>query len=114
MSVRGAIFLGVGSTGQAGHDPGEEGFGNGRLVGIASWLGYIAAIVLVLLAVFAVFIVATISSVDWGLLSFSKDPPVSDILASVALTFLAFLGFSMITFAAGDVQAGPIPVPAPR
>ena len=110
MSVRGAIFLGVGSTGQAGHDPGEEGFGNGRLVGIAS----LAAIVLVLLAVFAVFIVATISSVDWGLLSFSKDPPLSDILASVALTFLAFLGFSMITFAAGDVQAGPIPVPAPR
>ena len=24
-----------------------EGFGNGRLVGIASWLGYIAAIVIV-------------------------------------------------------------------
>ena len=137
------------------------GFGNGRLVGIAAWLGYVAAIVIVgamvavsfgsyatalfvgddagaawdnvfitlvvlgtlglnligsrvvdraqtavvitELAVFAVFIVATIADVDWGLLSFGDYPPFSDIVASVALTFFAFLGFSVITFSAGDL-----------
>ena len=139
-----------------------EGFGNGRLVGIASWLGYIAAIVIVcsmvavsfgsyatslfigddaaagwdnvftslvvvamlavnligsrivdraqsaivvaLLAVFAVFIAATITDVDWDLLAFSGYPSVSDIVASVALTFFAYLGFSVITFAGGDLE----------
>jgi amino acid transporter len=209
MSVRGAIFLGVGSMvgagifallGEAGTVAGAavwisfllagvvagllgytavklgvrypssggiityliEGFGNGRLVGIGSWLGYIAAIVIVgamvavsfgsyatalfigqdagpawdnvfttavvlgtlginligsrivdraqtvivvvELAVFAVFIVVTISDVDWGLLAFSGYPSFSDILASVALTFFAFLGFSVITFSAGDLE----------
>ena len=139
-----------------------EGFGNGRLVGIASWLGYAAAIVIVcsmvavafgsyaaelfigkdagpawdnvfttavvlatlainiigtrvvdraqsvivvtLLAVFAVFIAVTIVDVDWDLLAFSGYPSVSDIVASVALTFFAYLGFSVITFAAGDLR----------
>src|SRR6186713_676713 len=139
-----------------------EGFGNGRLLGIASWLGYFAAIVIVcamvavsfgsyatslfvgtdawagwdnvfttlivllmagvnvvgtrwvdraqslivvvLLIVFAVFIVATFVEIDFDLLAFSGYPPVSDIVASVALTFFAFLGFSVITFAAGDMR----------
>ena len=139
-----------------------EGFGNGRLVGIGSWLGYIAAIVIVcsmvavsfgsyatslfigddagpvwdnvftslvvigmlavnligsrivdraqsaivvaLLLVFAVFIGATITDVDWDLLAFSGYPPLSDIVASVALTFFAYLGFSVISFAAGDLE----------
>ena len=139
-----------------------QGFGNGRLVGIASWLGYFAAIVIVcsmvavsfgsyatslfigdnaasgwdnvftsaiivamaalnvvgsrlvdkaqslivvvLLAVFAVFIVVTLSDVDFSLLAFSGYPPVSDIVASVALTFFAYLGFSVITFAVGDLR----------
>ena len=208
MTVRGAIFLGVGSMvgagifallGEAGTVAGAAvwmsfalagivtgligytvvklgvrypssggliayliaGFGNGRLVGIASWLGYMSAIVIVgamvavsfgsyatslfigddagaawdnvfttavilgtlginligsrivdraqtaivltELAVFAVFIVATITSVDWSLLSFGGYPPFSDIVASVALTFFAFLGFSVITFSAGDL-----------
>jgi amino acid transporter len=61
-------------------------------------------IVVVELAVFAVFIVVTISDVDWGLLAFSGYPSFSDILASVALTFFAFLGFSVITFSAGDLE----------
>jgi amino acid transporter len=209
MSVRGAIFLGVGSMvgagifallGEAGAVAGSavwisfllagivagllgytavklgvrypssggiityliEGFGNGRLVGIASWLGYMAAIVIVgamvavsfgsyatslfigqdagaawdnvftsavilgtlginlvgsrivdraqsvivvvELAVFTVFIVVTIADVDWSLLAFSGYPRFSDILASVALTFFAFLGFSVITFSAGDLE----------
>ena len=139
-----------------------QGFGNGRLVGIASWLGYFAAIVIVcsmvavsfgsyatslfvgddaagwwdnvfttcivlamvgvnlvgstlvdraqsvivvlLLAVFAVFIVVTLADIDFDLLAFSGYPPVSDIVASVAVTFFAYLGFSVITFAAGDLR----------
>jgi amino acid transporter len=139
-----------------------EGFGNGRLVGIASWLGYFAAIVIVcsmvavafgsyatslfigddaagwwdnvftsaiviamaainmvgsrvvdraqslivvvLLAVFAVFIAVTLADIDLDLLAFSGYPPLSDIIASVALTFFAYLGFSVITFAAGDLR----------
>jgi amino acid transporter len=139
-----------------------EGFGNGRLVGIASWLGYFAAIVIVcsmvavafgsyaaslfvgddaggawdnvftsaivvamaainligarfvdraqslivvvLLAVFAVFIVVTLVDIDPDLLAFSDYPPFSDIVASVALTFFAYLGFSVITFAVGDLR----------
>ena len=139
-----------------------EGFGNGRLVGIASWLGYFAAIVIVcsmvavafgsyatslfvgddaaswwgnvftsaivvamaainmvgsrvvdraqslivvvLLAVFAVFIAVTLTDIDFGLLAFSGYPPFSEIIASVALTFFAYLGFSVITFAAGDLR----------
>ena len=139
-----------------------QGFGNGRLVGIASWLGYFAAIVIVgsmvavafgayatslfvgedaagwwdnafasavvvamaainlvgsrvvdraqslivvvLLAVFAVFIAVTIVDIDLDLLALSGYPSVSDIIASVALTFFAYLGFSVITFAVGDLR----------
>jgi amino acid transporter len=139
-----------------------EGFGNGRLVGIASWLGYFAAIVIVcsmvavafgsyasdlfigddaaagwdnvftsaivlgmlainlvgsrvvdraqslivvvLLAVFAVFIGVTIVDIDFDLLAFSDYPPLSDVMASVALTFFAYLGFSVITFSVGDLR----------
>jgi amino acid transporter len=139
-----------------------QGFGNGRLVGIASWLGYFAAIVIVcsmvavafgsyatslfvgdaaaagwdnlfttaiivamvgvnligsrvvdraqslivvvLLAVFAIFIAVTLVEIDFDLLAFSGYPPVSDIVASVALTFFAYLGFSVITFAVGDLR----------
>jgi amino acid transporter len=207
MSVRGAVFLGVGAMvgagifallGEAGAIAGAavwlsfliagfvalllgytvvklgvrypssggliayliQGFGNGRLVGIASWLGYASAIVIVcsmvavsfgsyatelfvgedaaggwkhlftsvivlaatgvavvgagivdrsvivaiLLVVFAVFIVVTFVDVDFDLLAFSGYPSFSDILASVALTFFAYLGFSVITFASGDMR----------
>ena len=138
------------------------GFGNGRLVGIASWLGYFSAIVIVgamvavafgsyatslfvgddaagwwdnlfttlvivgcvginfvgsrvvdraqslivflLLIVFAIFIAVTIVDIDWSLLSPDGYPSYSTILASVALTFFAYLGFSVITFAVGDLR----------
>ena len=138
-----------------------QGFGNGRLVGIASWLGYFTAIVIVtamvavafgsyatslfigddaaggwdnvfasavvlatlgvnmvgarfvdraqsaivaiLLAVFAVFIAVTIVDIDFDLLAVSGYPSFSTIVASVALTFFAYLGFSVITFAVGDL-----------
>jgi amino acid transporter len=139
-----------------------QGFGNGRLVGIAGWLGYFSAIIIVcsmvavafgsyatslfvgddaagwwdnaftsaivvamaavgvvgsrvvdraqsliviaLLAVFAVFIAVTIVDVDLDLLAFSTYPSAADIVASVALTFFAYLGFSVITFAVGDLR----------
>ena len=45
---------------------------------------------------------ASTSTLD--LLAFSGYPPVSDIVASVALTFFAYLGFSVITFAVGDLR----------
>jgi amino acid transporter len=61
-------------------------------------------IVVVLLAVFAVFIAVTIVDIDPDLLAFGGYPPVSDIMSSVALTFFAYLGFSVITFAVGDLQ----------
>ena len=139
-----------------------EGFGNGRLVGIAGWLGYFSAIIIVcsmvavafgsyatalfvgddaagawdnvfasgivvamaliglvgsrvvdraqsliviaLLAVFAVFIAVTLVDIDFDLLAFSGYPSVANIVASVALTFFAYLGFSVITFAVGDLR----------
>ena len=65
------------------------------------------------LAVFTVFIVVTIPDADWSLLAFSGYPPLSDIIASVALTFFAFMGFSVITFSAGDL-ADPRARPADR
>jgi amino acid transporter len=140
----------------------RQGFGNGRLLGIASWLGYAAAfvvvaamlavsfgsyattlfvgddawsgwdnlfasllivamtlvnmigatfvsrvasvMVVVLLAVFAVFIVVTISDVDFDLLAFSGYPPFSKIVASIALTFFAFLGFGVMTFTVSKLR----------
>jgi amino acid transporter len=140
----------------------RQGFGNGRLLGIASWLGYFAAfvivtamvavsfgsyatslfvgndawngwdniflsilvvamtainmvgtqfvarvasaMVIVLLAVFALFIAVTIVDIDLDLLAFSTYPSFSDILASVALTFFAFLGFGVMTFTVGSLR----------
>jgi len=134
----------------------RQGYGNGRLLGVAAWLGYAAAfvvvtamlavsfgsyavslfvgddgwsgwdnvfasllivamtvvnmvgatlvarvasvMVVVLLAVFAVFIVVTLSDIDLDLLAFSGYPSFSTIVASVALTFFAFLGFGVMTF----------------
>lgn len=139
-----------------------EAFGRGRLVGIASWLGYISAIVIVtamvavsfgsyatslfvgdhassawdhvfitavllvmlglnlvgtkvvaaaqslivlgVLAVFAVFICVTVPTLDPSLLGFGDYPPASTIVSSVALTFFAYLGFNVITFAGGDLR----------
>jgi amino acid transporter len=61
-------------------------------------------IVVLLLAVFAVFIAVTLFDIDFDLLAFSGYPSFSKILASVALTFFAYLGFSVITFAAGELR----------
>jgi amino acid transporter len=63
-----------------------------------------AAIVIGVLAVFGVFITVTVPRIDLGLLSFDGYPSASKIIASVALTFFAFLGFNVLTFTAGDLK----------
>ena len=62
-----------------------------------------SAIVLVLLAVFAVFIVVTLFQVDPDLLAPDTYPPTTDIVSSVALTFFAYLGFTVISFTGDDL-----------
>jgi amino acid transporter len=56
------------------------------------------------LLVFAVFIAVTLVNINVHLLAFSGYPAFSKIVASVALTFFAYLGFNVITFAAGDLR----------
>jgi amino acid transporter len=60
-------------------------------------------IVVVLLAVFAVFIVVTLAQLDPDLLAPSTYPPGREIVSSVALTFFAYLGFTVISFTGGDL-----------
>ena len=62
-----------------------------------------STIVLVLLAVFTVFIVVTLNELDRGMLAPSTYPPTADILSSVALTFFAYLGFTVISFTGADL-----------
>ena len=139
-----------------------QGFGNGRLLGVASWLGYAAAfvviaamlavsfasyavslfvgddawsgwdnvfasllivamtlvnmigatfvarvaavMVVVLLCVFAFFVAVTIPDINFDLLAFSGYPPFSKIIASIALTFFAFLGFGVMTFTVANLR----------
>ncbi len=60
-------------------------------------------IVIVLLAVFAVFIVVTLAQIDPELLAPETYPPSTDIVSSVALTFFAYLGFTVISFTGDDL-----------
>ncbi|MGH8952102.1 MAG: APC family permease, partial [Acidimicrobiia bacterium] len=60
-------------------------------------------VVYVVLSILIVFSVATLVNMDPTLLAFSGYPPFRDIVASVALTFFAFLGFGVITFTAKDL-----------
>jgi amino acid transporter len=62
-----------------------------------------SVIVIVLLAVFAVFIAVTLAQLDPSLLAPSTYPPTVDIVSSVALTFFAYLGFTVISFTGGDL-----------
>lgn len=55
-----------------------------------------SVIVVVLLAVFAVFIVVTLADADFAMVALSTYPSVTDIVAAVALTFFAYLGFAVI------------------
>jgi amino acid transporter len=61
-------------------------------------------IVALVLASFAFFVVVTLPSINLDLLAFDGYPPFSKIVASVALTFFAYMGFNVITFTAGDLR----------
>ncbi|WP_456846224.1 APC family permease [Cellulomonas sp. P5_C6] len=65
-----------------------------------------SAIVGLLLVVFTVFVVGTLPQVDFAFLAPSTYPGVNDIVASIALTFFAYLGFAVISFV-GDDMAEP-------
>jgi amino acid transporter len=60
-------------------------------------------IVYVVLGILVVFAVVTLATMQPALLAPSGYPPLRDIVASVALTFFAFLGFGVITFTAKDL-----------
>lgn len=60
-------------------------------------------IVKVVLTILTVFAISTLREFDPTLLAPSGYPGVREIIASVALTFFAFLGFGVITFTAKDL-----------
>ena len=60
-------------------------------------------VVVVVIGILTVFAVSTLANIDPDLLRFSDYPGFGDIVASVALTFFAFLGFGVITFTAKDL-----------
>ena len=62
-----------------------------------------AVIVNVVLAILTLFAIVTIANWNPALLNPAGYPGVREIIASVALTFFAFLGFGVITFTAKDL-----------
>jgi amino acid transporter len=68
-------------------------------------------VVYVVLGILIIFAVATLANIDPNLLAFSGYPPFRDVVASVALTFFAFLGFGVITFTAKDLADPPRQLP---
>ena len=60
-------------------------------------------LVTLVLAILVIFAAVTIVNLDPALLAPSDYPGVREIIASVALTFFAFLGFGVITFTAKDL-----------
>ena len=67
-------------------------------------------VVYVVIGILTVFAVATLTHIHPHLLAFSRYPSLRDIVSSVALTFFAFLGFGVITFAAtSSGQSAPRP-----
>jgi amino acid transporter len=61
-------------------------------------------IVSVVLVVLTGFAIAMLTQMDVSMLAPSNYPPTRYILASVALTFFAYLGFGVIGFTGGDLQ----------
>jgi amino acid transporter len=70
-----------------------------------------SVIVFIVLAILSFFAVVTIANMHPSLLAPSGYPPVRDIVASVALTFFAFLGFGVVTFTAKDLADPPRQLP---
>lgn len=63
-----------------------------------------SVIVWIVVGALLLFSAVTIWNMDPSLLSVSSYPGVREIMASVALTFFAFLGFGVITFTAKDLS----------
>jgi amino acid transporter len=61
-------------------------------------------VVIVVIGSLTVFAVATLANLHPHLLAFSDYPAPRHIIASVSLTFFAFLGFGVITFTAKDLR----------
>jgi amino acid transporter len=62
------------------------------------------AIVTIVLIVLSAFAIAMLAQINPALLAPANYPPPSYILASVALTFFAYLGFGVIAFTGGDLE----------
>jgi amino acid transporter len=62
------------------------------------------AIVTIVLIVLSSFAIAMLLNMDPSMLAPASYPPMSYILASVALTFFAYLGFGVIAFTGGDLE----------
>ncbi len=60
-------------------------------------------VVYVVIGILSLFAVTTLANMNPDLLAVSGYPPFRDIVASVALTFFAFLGFGVITFTASHL-----------
>jgi amino acid transporter len=60
-------------------------------------------VVYVVIGILTLFAITTLANLHPGYLAFSGYPPLRDIVAGVALTFFAFLGFGIVTFTAKDL-----------
>jgi amino acid transporter len=63
-----------------------------------------AGIVSVVLVILSGFAIAMLMNMNPAMLAPSSYPPFSYIMASVALTFFAYLGFGVISFFGGDIE----------
>ena len=107
-----ASFGGYASSVVAGGDPAWAKVLAVALIAVMSVLNTVGAtavarvqsvIVMVVLGILVVFAAVTIANIDLSLLSPSGYPDAKEVVASVALTFFAFLGFGVITFTAKDL-----------
>ncbi len=69
------------------------------------------AIVSIVLIVLSSFAIAMLLNMNASMLAPATYPPMSYILASVALTFFAYLGFGVISFSGGDIENPKVNMP---
>ncbi|MGW9629426.1 APC family permease [Agromyces sp. NPDC055520] len=107
-----SAFGGYASSVVAGGDPTWTKVLAVALIAVMSVLNTVGAtavarvqsvIVIVVLGILVVFAAVTIANIDLALLAPAGYPDPREIVASVALTFFAFLGFGVITFTAKDL-----------
>ena len=69
------------------------------------------AIVTIVLLVLSGFAIAMLVNINPSMLAPASYPSMRYILASVALTFFAYLGFGVISFVGGDIENSKIICP---